>query len=52
MFLANQADEFWLDMALVAVSVTHRKPNLLIFYIILPERAMSILAFFLERTTG
>ena len=46
MFLANQADEFWLDMALVAVSVTHRKPNLLIFYIILPERAMSDLVLF------
>ena len=46
MFLADQADEFWLDMALVAVSVTHRKPNIFIFYIILPERAMSNLAHF------
>ncbi len=36
MFLADLADEFWLDLALAAVSVTHRKPNLFNFYIILP----------------
>jgi hypothetical protein len=46
MFLADLADEFWLDLALAAVSVTHRKPNLFLFYIILPERAMSNLAHF------
>ncbi len=44
--MADLADEFWLDMALAAVSVTHRKPNLFIFYIILPKRAMSNLALF------
>jgi hypothetical protein len=38
MILAVLADEFWLDLALEAVSATHRKPNLFIFYIILPER--------------
>jgi len=43
MFLADLADEFWLDLALATVSVTHRKPNLFIFYIT-PERAMSNLA--------
>ncbi len=43
--MADLADEFWLDLALAAVSVTHRKPNLFIFYII-PERAMSNLALF------
>jgi hypothetical protein len=26
MFFADLADEFWLDLALPAVSVTHRKP--------------------------
>ncbi len=46
MFLADLADKFWLDLALAAVLVTHRKPNFFIFYIILPERAMSNLAHF------
>ncbi len=46
MFLADLADKFWLDLALVAVLVTHGKPNFFIFYIILPERAMSNLAHF------
>ncbi len=46
MFLPDLADEFWLDLALAAVSVTHRKHNLLIFYIILPQRAMSDLVLF------
>jgi hypothetical protein len=46
MFLPDLADEFWLDLALAAVSVTHRKHNLFIFYIILPQRAMSDLVLF------
>jgi hypothetical protein len=35
MVLADLADEFWLDLALSAVAVTHPMPNLFIFYIIL-----------------
>jgi hypothetical protein len=31
MFFADLADEFWLDLALAAVSATHRKPNLSFF---------------------
>ncbi len=34
--LADLAEEFWLDLALASVTVTRRKPNLFIFYIILP----------------
>jgi hypothetical protein len=55
MFFADLADEFWLDLALPAVLVTHRKPNLFIFFIILPYRVMSDLVlfpFFAQRTTG
>ncbi len=52
MFLADLADKFWLDLALATVLVTHRKPNFFIFYINLPERAMSNLAHFRSANHG
>jgi hypothetical protein len=32
MFLADLVHEFWLDLVLAAVSVTHWKPNLFILH--------------------